>query len=224
MASSEYQWILALVIPFLRELNFRIIYTVLIKAPKVKDGKMAVIIGINAYSALYVAIKLGHTATQTTSVLILSIDFILNIYSSLMIINKHRSTAVDISSITRHLKEMDYLVSKLILIELLEVLVPVSYVITVLIAYYGPNAEILGNIRNDYWQYESIEDIWETVKVVLVMFIFDGCSAIIAGCMLWKVCSIDVLRKTSKLICDLWPIIAVNIANYLNLVSIKHMF
>ena len=195
MASSEYQWILALVIPFLRELNFRIIYTVLIKAPKVKDGKMAVIIGINAYSALYVAIKLGHTATQTTSVLILSIDFILNIYSSLMIINKHRSTAVDISSITRHLKEMDYLVSKLILIELLEVLVP-----------------------------ESIEDIWETVKVVLVMFIFDGCSAIIAGCMLWKVCSIDVLRKTSKLICDLWPIIAVNIANYLNLVSIKHMF
>ena len=219
LAPSEYQWLLAFGIPLLREFNFRMVYRILIENPKVKDGKMAVIIGINAFTSLYVAIKLGHTATQTTSVLILSIDFILNIYSSLMIINKHRSTAIDILSITRHLKEMDYLVSKLILIELQEVLVPVSYVITVLIAYYGPNAEILGNIRNDYWQYESIEDIWETVKVVLVMFVFDGCSAIIAGFMLWRVCSIDVLRKTAKLIGDLWPIIAVNIANYLNYVS-----
>ena len=111
------------------------------------------------------------------------------------------------------------MISKLILIELLEVLVPVSYVITVLIAYYGPNAEILGNIKNDYWQYEAIDDIWESVRVVLVMFIFDGCSAIIAGFMLWRICSIDVLRKTSKLIGDLWPVIAVNIANYLNYVS-----
>ena len=223
MAPSEYQWLLAFGIPLLREFNFRMIYRIFIENPKVKNGKMAVIIGVNAFTSLYVAIKLGHTATQTTSVLILSIDFILNLYSSLMIINKHRSTAINSLSITIHLKEMDYLVSKLILIELLEVLVPVSYIITVLIAYYGPNAEILGNIRNDYWQYESIEDIWEIVKVVLMMFIFDGCSAIIAGFMLWRVCSIDVLRKTSKLIGDLWPIIAVNIANYMNYVSFMLM-
>ena len=189
--------------------------------PHVKDGKMAVIIGINTYTALYVAIKLGQTATQETSILILLIDFILNIYSSLMIVNKYRSTTIDESSQRRHLKEVDYLVSKLILIELMEVLVPVSYVITVLIAYYGPNAEILGNIRNDYWQYESIDDIWETVTVVLIMFIFDGLSAVISGFMLWKVCSYDVLRKTTKLIKELWPVIAVNIANYLNYVSFE---
>ena len=218
---SQYQWILAFIVPLLREFNFRMIYKIMIENPKVKNGKMAVIIGVNAYTALYIAIKLGQTANQVTSVLILSIDFILNIYSSIIIVNKHRSTATDALSATRHLKELDYLISKLILIELLEVLVPVSYVITVLIAYYGPNAEILGNIKNDYWQYEAIDDIWESIKVVLVMFIFDGCSAIIAGFMLWRICTIDVLRKTSKLIGDLWPVIAVNIANYLNYVSFK---
>lgn len=218
---SEYQWILAFVIPLLREFNFRMVYKIMIDNPHVKDGKMAVIIGINTYTALYVAIKLGQTATQETSILILLIDFILNIYSSLMIVNKYRSTAIDDSSQRRHLKELDYLVSKLILIELLEVLVPVSYVITVLIAYYGPNAEILGNIRNDYWQYESIDNIWETVAVVLIMFIFDGLSAVISGFMLWRACSIDILRKTTKLIKELWPVIAVNIANYLNYVSFE---
>ena len=218
---SEYQWILAFVIPLLREFNFRMVYKIMIDNPQVKDGKMTVIIGINTYTALYVAIKLGQTATQETSVLILLIDFILNIYSSLMIVNKYRSTTIDDSSQRRHLKELDYLVSKLILVELLEVLVPVSYVITVLIAYYGPNAEILGNIRNDYWQYESIDDIWETVTDVLIMFIFDGLSAVISGFMLWRVCSIDVFRKTTKLIHELWPVIAVNIANYLNYVSLE---
>ena len=39
--------------------------------------------------------------------------------------------------------------------------------------------------------------------------------------MLWKVCSYDVLRKTTKLIKELWPVIAVNIANYLNYVSFE---
>ena len=218
---SEYQWILAFVIPLLREFNFRIVNKIMIDNPQVKDGRMTVIIGINTYTALYVAIKLGQTANQETSVLILLIDFIINIYSSLMIVNKCRSTTIDVLSQRRHLNELDYYVSKLILIELLEVLVPVSYVITVLIAYYGPNAEILGNIRNDYWQYESIDDIWETVMVVLIMFIFDGLSAVISGFMLWRVCSINILRKTTKLIKELWPVIAVNIANYLNYVSFE---
>ena len=102
---------------------------------------------------------------------------------------------------------------------MLEVMVPLSYVVTVLIAYYGPNAEILGNIQNGYWQYESIDDIWKVVQAVLVMFTIDGCSAMIVGCMLWKVCSINFLREMGKLIGNCWPIIAVNIANYLNYVS-----
>ena len=222
--SPEFQWILAFVLPLLREFNFQMMYRIMIESPKVEDGKVTVIIGINAFNALYVAIKLGNTATQVTSICMLSIDFVLNIYSCLNIIKLHRSTAPDIPSITRRLNEIDYMLSKLILIEMLEVLVPLSYVVTVLIAYYGPNAEILGNIQNGYWQYESIDDIWKVVQAVLVMFTIDGCSAMIVGCMLWKVCSINFLREMGKLIGNCWPIIAVNIANYLNYVSFRVFF
>ena len=224
LISSDYQWILAFVIPLMREFNFQIMHGIMIKSPKIEDGKAQVIIGMNAFNALYVAIKLGNTTTQVTSICILSIDFVLNIYSCLQIINLHRAIATDIPSITRKLKERDYLLSKLILIEMIEVLVPLSYVVTVLVAYYGPNAEILGNIRNDYWQYESIDDIGKLVQAVLVMFTIDGCSAMIVGCMLWKVCSIHFIRETCKIIENCWPIIAVNIANYLNYVSLHAQY
>ena len=227
--NSSYQWILAFVIPLMREFNFQILYRIMYESLEVEDEmiRIILIIGINSYNSLYVAIKLGQTATQMTSIFILSIDFLLNIQAGFKIINLHRSTrALDIPRITRDLKERDYHLSKLILIELMEVLVPFAYVITVLLAYYGPNAEILGNIRNDYWQYKSIDDIWKVVLVVLAMFIIDGSSAILVGCMLWKVCSIHFLRETCKLIGSSWPIIAVNIANYVNYVSLnvfKHL-
>ena len=218
--NSSYQWILAFVIPLMREFNFQIMHRIMIESPKVEGGTIPVIIGINSFNSLYVAIKLGQTATPLTSTFILSIDFLLNIRSGFKIINLHRSTTtLDIPSSMRNLKEKDYHLLKLILIEMIEVLVPLAYVITVLIAYYGPNAEILGNIRNDYWQYKSIDDILKLVQVVLVMFIIDGSSAVLVGCMLWKVCSIHFLRETYKLIGSSWPIIAVNIANYLNYVS-----
>ena len=217
---SEFQWILAFVILLIREFNFRMMYRIMIESPKVENGKEHVIIGINVFNALYVAINLGQTTTQVTSILILSFDFIINIYSCRKIVNLYRSTSTpNILSRKRHLKKREYLLSKLILIELVEVLVPLLYVVTVLIAYYGPNAEILGNIKNDYWQYESIADIWKVVQTVLVMFAIDGCSAVIVGIILWRVCSIRILIEARKVIAHSWPIIVVNIAHYLNHVS-----
>ena len=223
---SEFQWILAFIIPLVREFNIRMLYRIMIESCNVKidnakNGQSCGFIGVNAFTALYVAIKLGQTTTQVTSILILSIDFMLNIHSCLRIIKMDRSTTTtDILSRARHLKEREYLVFKLILIELIEVLVPLCYVVTVLVAYYGPNAEILGNIGNGYWQYESIDDIWNVVQAVLVMAAIDGLSAVIVGCMLWRVCSIHILREARKLIGYLWPLIVINIANYLNYVSL----
>ena len=224
---TEFQWVLAFMIPLMREFNIQILYRIMIESSNVKlnnakDGKSCGFVGVNAFTALYVSILLGQTATPVTSILILSIDFILNIHSGLKIVNLDRSTTtLDIIGRDRYLNEREQLVYKLILIELIEVLVPLCYVVTVLVAYYGPNAEILGNIGNDYWQYESIDDIWNVVQAVLVMAAIDGCSAVIVGCMLWRVCSIHILQEARTLIGYLWPLILINIANYLNYVSLR---
>ena len=99
-----------------------------------------------------------------------------------------------------------------------------AYLLTVLIAYYGPNGEILGNIRNNLWQYKAIDDIEGLVLAVLLMFLIDLCSAIIAGISLWKTCSVNFLREACKVMDDYWIIIAINLANYLNYVSLNLIY
>ena len=219
------QWILAFLLPFLREFNFQIMNKIMIQFPGIEDDddvSAAIVIGVNTFHAVYVAVKIGHTATQITSYLILAIDFILNLYSCHGIIALHRSIVPrNLTNNSLTVREINRRLLKLVLIEILEVMIPISYIATVLIAYYGPNAELLGNIRSDYWQYTPIEDIGNVVSAVLSMFTIDLCSAIIAGIVLYKICLINFLRQACAAMKTYWPVIAVNLANYINYVSIR---
>ena len=218
------QWILAFLLPFLREFNFQIMNKIMIQFPGIDDDDVsaAIVIGMNTFHAVYVAVKIGHTATQITSYLILAMDFILNLYGCHGIIALHRSIVPrNLTNNSSTVRKINRRLLKLVLIEILEVTIPISYIATVLIAYYGPNAELLGNIRSDYWQYTPIEDIGNVVSAVLSMFTIDLCSAIIAGIALYKICLIHFPRQACAAMKTYWPVIAVNLANYINYVSIR---
>ena len=216
----ELQWILAFLLPFIKEVNYKILYHIMIDSLQLDNGKLGIIVGINAYNALYVAIKLGHTATLPTSICILIVEFVINLYNCHRLINVHRSIAPDLVVNDQYIKKREYQLSKLILTELMEVILPLAYIVTVVVAYYGPNAEILGNIGNNYWQYSSIDDLRELILSVLLMAIVDFFSALIVGYWLWKVCSIDFLRESCCLIGDIWEVPTLIIANFLNYVSL----
>ena len=220
---SRIQWPLGLLLPLLREMNFRMLSRILLKStcdddPK-EGGKILLIIASNSIYLLYVAIKVSHTATQMTSYLILFIDFVINLYSCKNILRLHKVIGQENQENSANKRYIQQHLLKLILVETLEVLVPLAYVITVLIAYYGPNADILGNIGNSQWQYEAIPDIRKLVESLMLMFVIDICSAIIAGLLLWKLCCINVLRKACAVIQEYWAIIAVVVSHFLNYVS-----
>ena len=222
--SLKLQWILAFLLPFLREFNFQIMNKIMIQFPGIDDDDViaCIVIGMNTFHAVYVAVKIGHTATQITSYLILVIDFILNLYSCHGIITLHRSIIPrNLTNNSLTVREINRRLLKLSLIEILEVMIPISYIATVLIAYYGPNAKLLGNIRSDYWQYKPIDDIGNVVSAVLSMFTIDLCSAIIAGIALYKICLINFPRQACAAMKIYWPAIAVNLANYINYVSTR---
>ena len=119
----------------------------------------------------------------------------------------------------RFLKMRDFALSKLVLTEIIEILVPLSYLTTMLFAYYGPNAEILGNIKFGCWQFQPIEDIGKVVIAVMTMFIIDSSSAVIGCFWLWKSCSINALDKTFKVVRERWDAIVGISANFLIYVS-----
>ena len=220
MLPADKQWILAFVLPLVREVNYKICYYLMVESPKVDDGKENTIIGMYGFNALYVAIRLGQTTTNTTTILILVVDFALNLYSCHEVIHLQNSI-IPIAPIASRQSERkrDSVLSKLILTELLEILVPFSYLMTVLLAYYGPNSEIIGNIRNSCWHFKSIEDIGELVLSVTIMFLIDSSSAVIVGWWLLKSCSINFVGETFKIIREKWDAIAVIVANFLTYVS-----
>ena len=75
----------------------------------------------------------------------------------------------------------EFALTKLVLTEIIEILVPLSYLITMLLAYYGPNAELLGNIQFGCWQFQQIEDIGGVVIAIMTMFLIDTSSVLIGS-------------------------------------------
>ena len=220
------QWILAFLLPIVREFNYRILELIMCGpgSRNEKSSRTTVFIGINTYHVMYVAIQIGQSSTEVTSYLILAIDFLLNIYGCIVIINMKIAIQPDNPQNLGSVRKKCHQLEQLVLIEILEILVPFAYILTVLIAYYGPNATILGNVQNNYWQYVSISNIGKLIQNVLLISTIDTCSAIISGILLWNYCNINIFHETFKIMKHCWPIIAINVTNYLNYVSIVPLF
>ena len=86
-----------------------------------------------------------------------------------------------------------------------------SYLLLIIMAYYGPNAELLGNVRLAIWQFQRpITNIQaHVVKVSILLAAADLLSAVINGAMLWYFCKINVLKVMKKLQQDFWYLFAV---------------
>ena len=61
----------------------------------------------------------------------------------------------------------------LILSETVEMLVPLAYCSSPLTAYYGTNADIIGNVGNEYWHDKKIANLWKTLMKLGFFFFVD---------------------------------------------------
>ena len=72
----------------------------------------------------------------------------------------------------------------------LEIILPVAYMLCFLAAYYGPNADVLGNIKNGFWHFKALDDHWPTTKGLLLLTAFQFISFVCAGIFLF--CSVNL--------------------------------
>ena len=85
------------------------------------------------------------------------------------------------------------------------------YILPFLIAYHGPNAAILGNIKNSYWSYSAVDNVAKVLSGTGLMFLFDATFGMISGFILWKFANLKMLREYSSALKNYWPIIAVRL-------------
>ena len=217
----ELQWILAFVLPITREINIRLLNKILRYA--FDDYEFVTNINCCISHALFVTVQLGTTATTTSAYCMLAVDYLLNLYSTAKIIKlslKIKSESSNMAQITEKLKSE---LLTLTVVEMIEILSPLAYLSTLLLAYYGPNKNILGNVKGGQWQNTKIEDIGILVVSILELFFVDLSSVIVGGLLLWKVCSIDILREIYEAMKSYWHMIAVELAIFIAVVS-RHSF
>ena len=100
----------------------------------------------------------------------------------------------------------------LILGETLEFILPLAYLACFIVAYYGPNAEILGNVKNGYWTFMIVEDVLAPIQNLLLVLIVDVISFIAAVVFLHRKCNVNLIKIYNFLLQNYGLTFAIQIA------------
>ena len=100
--------------------------------------------------------------------------------------------------------------SKKLILSERKTVIPITYMAIVLMTYYGPNAELFGNIKLAIWHYQNpITDIEAFVSNVSLLFTVDIISLIINGILLRYFCQINPFKVLKQIQQEFWPAFAI---------------
>ena len=215
---DKYQWILSLTLPIIRELDIWIQEYLAHKAADANDTSVTISVShnINTQHCIFLAVMIGSKATDLSSWIILGSDFIYNSYLALKL--KWIKKTGDVNE--KNNQKMYHLLFTLTVNELVEVLVPMTFLICFLSAYYGPNAEKIGGVKSNQFHYQTVTNIHEFIKKMMIFMIVDVSSVILLGTILWMTCKISLLKSYIMMQKEFWPIITITNAFYIWVVSI----
>ena len=207
---NKYQPIVAMLIPVIKEINTRINNKYIMRA---SNGDVTGTIIIGKYSiitkhTLMLCYIMGSIATNATTWLLMAIDFSYNIYTCLRIVWMKRNHPLDVEI---HIK----LLQNLALNELIELMVPLSFIATLVIAYFGPNSELIGNIGSSLWHYKKVEDINQALENVLMVFFMDLSSIMFGSIILWIACGIIFFKAIMAIVKEFGFVMFLTLGYYL---------
>ena len=216
--SPNLQWVLALTLPFARELNLWMQLKTAYKSAGSKDSSVEISCSymVNTRHCVFLSVMLGTTATDLTSWVILGSDFVINLFLTLRIMWMKRQKEIDSKMET---KMIHNLVS-LTLNETVEAVVPLSFFVCFLVSYYGPNAEIIGGVKSDFFHYTPVTNIERFIENLFLFIAVDFTSVITTTLFLWIFSKINIFRMYKNLQQEFWTIMTINTAYIICVVSL----
>ena len=205
------QWIMAFIIPALRELDKSIRTKLVTKMAGGYDESATVLLGvaINLLYAMIVAVRFVG-AEPFTAFLIMIVEFVMHLKMTHDCIKVHEKVTDNENE--NHRREKRSTLIAIILAELTEGVTPLAYATTFAMAYYGPNAHILGNVKNNYWGYEEVKDISYVFQMLFLLFAVDTASLFFNAFWLWTRVKINLFHEFSWILGNYWFFIATKLA------------
>ena len=109
----------------------------------------------------------------------------------------------------------------LVAVEMIEMLVPIAYIITFTIAFYGKNAELIGGVKFGGWQHKEVDDLISFSSDLMMMFAIDFTALIVSAILLWRYASINLLSEGYNVMNLYCPLISNRIGGTIFLVIIE---
>ena len=225
---EKYQWIIAILLPVIRDINGRMLTHVCHKSSKITTSnssndsrnteKNAIQVTctheMGCRHAAFLSVAITLLATRNTAFLCLGFDFITNIIICVLTIlsaKKHGNESLVSKNVNLHILAVK---------EKVGFIVPISYTLCFMGAYFGPNSRIIGNVGNTSWHFRRVENLAPPLKILgtlfLIRFIGVGLWIIILNAFS-KIKYIDGYMYIQK---KFWLIMAIHEAYALNEVVI----
>ena len=216
----DFQWIIAVMAFLTKEINDYIIGKFMIKSSSSENLVKTKFIGkiqVNIIYSLWLATSFIDIITKETEYLCLGINFCIDMslcYKIIRMDGKIFGAGSD-KNMNEHLKRD--LLTELILNECVEVMLPIAFIGTFSIAYYGPN-------RNNFRKIGMINNLKTFLTPIVEMALIDSASVILASAALLWFCRINILYEYEKAIKKYWIFLAFWGGFVINLVFLQLMF
>ena len=184
---NAYQPFIALVFPALREISIWIASKLIARCSNGDKTGATIFLKyqLATQHAICLCYVIGSYTTATTSLVLIGVDFSANVFICLLVVWTKKFHPSKIQ------KQID-LLQDLAIYELVEFHATLAFILVIAVAYYGPNASILGNIGNSYWAYTAIDNIDQTLENMVMFFLIDFSSTLLSSCILWVICRINL--------------------------------
>ena len=158
------------------------------------------------YHTIFLSVCVGGLATNTTIYVLLGVEHSLFFLSLITIFRTKRNLTDD------KLESLTTDVQLLVIGESLEIVIPLAYLLCFTAAYYGPNSNILGNVKNGYWQFSAVNNLWGPTKNLLILVTVDSISFTLVTIFLYCAVNINLFNVFIHLMKEYGKIFSIHIA------------
>jgi hypothetical protein len=183
---SYLQWLAALALPGIREFSSFVLTAICRRVAGGKEDIKAIMIiasFLDIYHALFLAISVASLANVITTWAFFGVDFVFNAYALIKICRASKSG--------RPMTELGEDVLGLVQGMFLGFVVSLVYLASLVVIYHGPNANVLGNIKNSYFDFEEIGNLEATVRSILLIVAVETVTSLVTIVVLYLKCHID---------------------------------
>ena len=217
------KWMIAILLLFVKINSNSMMAKVLTKfalPQKLNLAKNLVTVENGVIFKSIILILIGSKTDVVTGYCFQGISMIMLMRSLNNIIHLHRPKCKCHSNLEASRKRKQELLTTLMLNETLDLFTTIAYVLCTTVAYYGPNAGIIGNIQNNYWQYHIIDSFPDFLRTMAYSLLIDVSVGVITLIILWYYCKINGLLFFKDKIGQFAHSLVLCITREINLVSI----